>query len=390
MATVRFFIFLSLLSVASAAQSHKAFELTDSLHEASGMATDGTYVWFINDSGNAPLLFEYKGETYMGAYPIAARNRDWEALTMDREGNLFLCDIGNNRNDVPLRVIYKIDKSALNHSFKTLFPDTFSVYIPVGFPVSEAHRDYDWESCVYHSGHLHTFSKNRREHFDGEIVHFQLNHIYQKKDTAVARDTTHWGTLLRESYWITDATLSNDRRHLFLLTSNAVLAFLDFPEDRFFEGYQMIFPLGDLSQKEAITAWNDSTLLIADERHPLLGGGNVYTLYVKRELEEYEAMRRAEVHLDSKVIDSTLTIRVEPIVTTKVYVTLYADNGTVVKQVSLGEAPSNELSEFVVDVNELPVGHYVLNVACGRIPHGFFLKKPFVSKTENQSIDQDK
>lgn len=390
MATVRYFIFLSLCSFASVAQSNKAFELTDSLPEVSGMATDGAYVWFLNDSGNESLLFEYRGEEFLGAYPVAARNRDWEAMTIDREGNLYLCDIGNNRNDVPVRVIYKIEKRALDHSFKTLFPDTLSVYIPTQFPVSASHRDYDWESCVYHSGHLHTFSKNRREPFDGDIVHFQLNHLYNHNDTAVARDTANWGTLVRESFWITDATLSKDRRHLFLLTSNAVLAFLDFPEDRFFEGYRMTFPLGHLTQKEAITAWNDSTLLIADERHPLLGGGNVYTLYIQDEIDDYEAIRRAEVHLESKVIDSTLTLHIDPIVNTKVYATLYSDNGVIVKQIALGEAPANTATTFVVDVDDLPVGHYILNVTCGRIPHGFFLKKPHVPVQNDQSIDQER
>ncbi|KAB2809759.1 T9SS type A sorting domain-containing protein [Phaeocystidibacter luteus] len=384
MAIVRFFIFLNLISACAFGQVIQTTPLTDSLEEVSGMVSKGDYIWMINDSGNEPFLYEYKGVHYQGAYYIEAQNRDWEAMTVDPVGNIYIGDIGNNANDRRERRIYRIRYADLDHSFDTIRPELREYYTPTAPPFAEGKRDYDWESLIWYAGQFHVFSKNRREPFDGNLVHFAASARFNQPDTFQIQDSTKLGAIVRELYWITDATLSEDRRHLFLLSSDKVIAYFDFPEDRFFEGYKVIMPLGSLSQHEAITAWNDTLLLIADEQTPL-GGRNLKVFDYSDELEDYEEERRKEVSLDTKRIDSTITITVEPIVTTKVVLEIYNDGGLLVKDILLGEAPADSVSTFTVNLKELPVGMYILNVLCGRVPHGFFAIRPGVYDPGNQS-----
>lgn len=373
MAILRSFTWLSLFISTSALGQSVAFNLTDSLHEVSGMATNGRKVWFINDSGNGPLLFTYLGEQFIGIQWVDARNYDWESMTIDGSGDLYIGDMGDNDNNRQHREVYRISAEQIRGENDTLFPEKITFRIPADTPIAPANRHYDWESLIYYRGALHTFSKNRREPFNGEIIHFSAL-MYPEPDTIFrAVDTTHFGQLIREKYWITDACLSNDKRHLFLLTSDKVLGFLDFPDDSFFEGYRIEIPLNEISQKESIAAWNDTTLLVADEIHPLLGGGNVYTVHWAEYLNDYLRKRKDDVHIEESSIDSLLTIGVESDVRCKVYFELFNDGGQPVRTGELGAVQAEEEVGFDIDLSDLEPGVYILNVLTGRVPHGFFL-----------------
>lgn len=375
MEIVRYLLFVSLFPITIQAQFQKAFTLTDSLEEVSGMATDGTYIWMLNDSGNEPLLFEYSGRSFLGAYRIEAENRDWEALTMDLEGNLYLCDIGNNQNDLPKRQIYRIRKQDIDHQFGTITPDTLHISIKEPFPIAKYHRDYDWESAIYYRGALHTFSKNRCDPYDEKVIHFELNSIDSNSCFAKPIDTTNVRGFLKELVWITDACLSKDRRHLFLLTPTKIIGFLDFPTSRFFDGYRVDLPFLHLSQKESIAPWNDTILLIADEIHPTYFGGNMYEYNLSETLKAYEDLRRKEVSISSKELDSTFTITVSPLVDVKVYFQLFDENGELISKGLLGEAKADQSIDFQLKELQLLPGHFILNVISGSIPHGFMVRK---------------
>ncbi|NVK28362.1 MAG: hypothetical protein HWE14_09975 [Flavobacteriia bacterium] len=384
MVTVRYFIFLSLISACAVGQVIQTTALTDSLEEVSGMAARGDYIWMINDSGNEPFLFEYKGVNYQGAYYIEAQNRDWEALTLDLMGNLYIGDIGNNANNRGTREIYRINVSDLNHTFDTITPERIPYSTPVQPPYPDAKRDYDWESLIWYAGQFHVFSKNRREPFDGKLIHFSTSAQFEKADTFQIEDSTVLGAIVRELYWVTDATISLDRRHLFLLSSDKIIAYFDFPGTRFFEGYKVTMPLGTIAQHEAIAAWNDTLLLMADEQTPL-GGRSLKVFDFSDELEDYLEDRRGEVSIDTKKIDSTVVLTIEPVVTTRVVLEIFDDSGHKVREILLGEAPADTVTSYTVDLTDLPTGMYILNVLCGRVPHGYFVVKPGVYDPNNQS-----
>ncbi len=378
MATARYYIFVSLwlTSLMLSGQADVTMTLTDSLREVSGITSDGEYLWMINDSGNEPLLFEFHGEKWVGTYPVAADNTDWESITRDIAGNLHIGDIGDNRNRRSARRIYVIPRAQLNHQYDTLYPQLLEFSTPYSLDSLTEPSDFDWESLIWYGGKYYTFSKNRRPHFDGASIQFSAP--IGVSDTIPVffspQDTTQLGGLIREMSWVTDACLSADRRHIFLLSSNKVYGFLDFPGDRFFEGYPITLSLGSFTQKEAITAWNDTTLLIADEVSPL-GGGKVYYLDLTEALDEYVQLRRSEVQLASKLFDTTLHITVNAVVNSSVILEVYDDGGRALIGTTIGEVTRGQETTFNVDVSDWEPGMYIVNIRLGRFPHGFFVAK---------------
>ena len=82
--------------------------------EASGIIASRQYpgiFWVHNDSGNKATLFAVRSDgTLVNEFAVAAPNVDWEDIAIDDRGHLYIGDIGNNNNRLPLRCIYRIDE----------------------------------------------------------------------------------------------------------------------------------------------------------------------------------------------------------------------------------------------------------------------------------------
>ena len=80
--------------------------------ESSGVIASRKYAgvfWTINDSGNGPTLFAFGRDGHLLAeFPVNVRNNDWEAVTADDEGHLFIGDIGNNAHDRDRVIVYRL------------------------------------------------------------------------------------------------------------------------------------------------------------------------------------------------------------------------------------------------------------------------------------------
>ena len=67
--------------------------------------------WTVCDSGNPADLFAFRRDgTLLGRFPVDATNTDWESLSADDEGHLFIGDTGNNDRDREMIVVYKVDE----------------------------------------------------------------------------------------------------------------------------------------------------------------------------------------------------------------------------------------------------------------------------------------
>ncbi len=76
-------------------------QLPAELKEVSGMVrTFSGDLWMLNDSRNPPMLFRYDpvAGKLLETRRLPVPNRDWEDLTTDPTGNLYIGDVGNNRN----------------------------------------------------------------------------------------------------------------------------------------------------------------------------------------------------------------------------------------------------------------------------------------------------
>jgi len=82
--------------------------------EASGIVKSRRYpeiFWVHNDSGNPPLLFAIRRDgRIVRQFRLEVPNIDWEDITIDDQGHLYVGDIGNNGGVLPVRVIYRIDE----------------------------------------------------------------------------------------------------------------------------------------------------------------------------------------------------------------------------------------------------------------------------------------
>jgi hypothetical protein len=130
--------------------------------EASGIVKSRRFpgiFWVHNDSGNPPLLFAIRSDgRIVRRFRVAVPNIDWEDITIDDQGHLYLGDIGNNGGFLPVRVLYRIYEP--DPSSPTDRPLTPSAAVFYAVPRSNR---FDAEGLVYDRGTAIEVAK----YFDG-------------------------------------------------------------------------------------------------------------------------------------------------------------------------------------------------------------------------------
>ena len=102
------------------------YQLPNNLKEVSGIiyTDEDNLFWTLEDSGNSNKIYGLNAEKSTVEETITIKNTfniDWEDITKDAEGNLYIGDFGNNDNIRTDLCIYKIHKSALHQ--KIAIPD---------------------------------------------------------------------------------------------------------------------------------------------------------------------------------------------------------------------------------------------------------------------------
>ena len=71
-------------------------------------------LWLLNDSKNPPEIFRFDPVTQrlLETRRLPVSNRDWEDLAADDRGNLYIGDVGNNRNARRDLRIYRYNPAA--------------------------------------------------------------------------------------------------------------------------------------------------------------------------------------------------------------------------------------------------------------------------------------
>lgn len=260
--------------------SHKLLTVDEKLTEISGIEFDKAQnLWAINDSGDDPKIYQISksGEVAKTITISNAKNIDWEDMTQDDFGHFFLGDFGNNDNKRKWLTIYKIENpidikgdTTRAEIIKFTYADQES------YPPKNDNKNFDLEAFVFYKEHLYLFTKNRKQPFDGVTTLYKIgDHAANFNAKKVNSFTTckHNEKLC----WITSAALSPNRKKLALLDSERVWLFENWLGDDFFSGDAYLINLGIVTQKEAITFYDNNTLVFTDEEY--LGiGRNVYTL----------------------------------------------------------------------------------------------------------------
>lgn len=265
---------VTLLSCSSSAQQLNEVGTTD-LKEISGLEylPQSKSLWALEDSGNENKLYKISndGKSEAAITITNVVNKDWEELTSDAEGNLYIGDFGNNDNARKDLAIYKIDKNQLGGKSATASSKiTFSYPEQTEFPPKKHTRIYDCEAFFEHKGNFYLFTKNRSSGFNGNLS------VYKVPNKAGDHKAVLLGSLTTCDVYkkcaVTAADISPDGTKAVLLTGDKVFVITNFTNDNFASGKMEMYELGHASQKEGLCFKDNDTLLIADEKDKKMGG----------------------------------------------------------------------------------------------------------------------
>lgn len=270
---VSFFLVFGLFGNAAAQDFKKVCSLPSELHESSGLivVSEDLFVSH-NDGGNAPELyfFDSTGKLVRTVWVDRVSNKDWEDITQDGNGNIYLGDFGNNNQTRKDLKIYKLPPIQ-TWSTDTVQADSimFSFADQTAFPPDNSRKVYDCEAMACWNDSIYLFTKNWSSPFTG----FTLLYVLPTTPgdyKLMPRDSVFLGKY-REFAWVTGASISDDK--LFLVGTTYVWEF-DWSEGVKWDK-MTAHETKHVSQKEAIDVIG-STVFITDESTG--GYGNLYRL----------------------------------------------------------------------------------------------------------------
>ena len=250
------------------------------MYETSGLLWyNDKYVITHNDGGNKSefFLLNEEGKLVKTVNVKDTKNKDWEDIAKDDEGNIFIGDVGNNLNKRKDLCVYKIKKGFTKKD--DVKPEKISFYYPdqKSFPPKKENMNFDCEAMIWKDGFLYFFTKCRAKPFTG------VSKIYRIPDEPGNYEAALVGQIdLCKLGWrscsITAADYNPEQNILLLLTYTKLYVISDFEGVQFWNGKKKTVDLALIKQREAICVKDDHTFYMTDEHHSKLGGGNLYEI----------------------------------------------------------------------------------------------------------------
>lgn len=259
------------------------YPLPKKLKEVSGITyfPETNLIYALEDSGNDNKIFALNSEGKLEKTITVtnANNVDWEDITKDKTGNIYIGDFGNNDNERKDLCIYKVAKNELSkENAVSEYKISFSYPEQTEFPPKKSEMFYDVEGFFEYQNYFYLFTKNRSKGFDGTAFIYK---ILNAPGTQKAVRIGEFKTCDNYNHCVlTSATISPDGKKAVLLSHDKIVLFENFSGDLFHKGSQTEIKLNHFSQKEAIVFKDNTTLLIADEKTNK-EGGNVYEFKLK-------------------------------------------------------------------------------------------------------------
>lgn len=260
----------------------KVCSMPNSLQETSGLyvQTPDT-VWSHNDSGGEPRIYQVDtfGNKIKKIEVVGGTNVDWEDLTHDAAGNLYIGDFGNNFNNrMDLRIYKMINpvnvpgEQVLAEAIQFVYEDQTE------FPPPLHSLYFDCEAMIAKGDSLFLFTK------DYSIPYIGHTRIYWLPLTPGMDTARYYGAFYTDNTSfpngsITSASLSPDGGKIAIMSNRRLWVFSHFGNGNFLNGIVTPFKLPGDSQKEAVAFINDCEIYISDEFTSADGkGGNLYTV----------------------------------------------------------------------------------------------------------------
>ena len=248
-------------------------DLPKELKEVSGIAFSNNLMYCIADSGNKnEVIVLDDSNTIIKKISLnTIENIDWEDLTFDKKGNLYIGDFGNNDNTRRDLAIYKINQQNLNeNTVDVSYNVTFDYPEQTEFPLNKKNLKFDVEAFFEYNNDFYLFTKNRSKDFDGSC------NIYKVPNKEGFHHAQLVNTITTCSDYqdcaITSAALSPDGLKYVLLSHSKIWIFENYKAEDITNGKVREVKLNHFSQKEAICFKDVTTLFIADEKVKKMGG----------------------------------------------------------------------------------------------------------------------
>ncbi|MBN1968568.1 MAG: hypothetical protein JXR48_06065 [Candidatus Delongbacteria bacterium] len=239
------------------------------IDESSGLAKsrqfDNVY-WTLNDSGdkarifaidiNGKLIAPQWDDDYKGLMISDAVNIDWEDITADNNGFLYIAACGNNgnaRKDLSIYMLKEPNPLGVN---ATRYFKKIDFFYPEqdGFPPVK--RNFDCEAIFHNGKNLYLLTKHRS---DFNTVLYRFDSMESNGQTPVTKISEFpiGGN-------VTAADCSIDGKRLAVLTYQNVWVF-ESEDGNYFNGKKYFLPIS-ADQCEAITFENNNELIITNEQ----------------------------------------------------------------------------------------------------------------------------
>jgi len=253
------------------------FSLPKKLKEVSGIALsqDKKTIWAIEDQGNKNVVYglDNNGALVSDVLVKNAENNDWEDITADSQGNIYLGDFGNNDNSRQNLAILKLDlKDVSQRATNVIQTTNFHYEGQTEFPPKKSHWLYDCEAFVEMNGNFYLFTKNRSKGFDGTFLVFQIPNKEGDFEAKLIGKLKLQGGYSDAA--ITSATINRTKDKIVLLSHKNIHVLSGFTANDFKSAKIQKISLNHNSQKEAIVFLDDKTLLIVDEKDKSTGGNS--------------------------------------------------------------------------------------------------------------------
>ncbi len=258
-------IFLLLISTScqSAGKLKIEADITNGLKEVSAAELDlqSDIIWIIEDAGNKADLIglNTKGKPTRTIRINNAKNHDWEDLTSDNQGNIYIGDFGNNNEKRKKFKILKVKYADLSKD------EAIAEIIEFTLPKKQGSKDF--EAFFIYNNTFYIISKETKK-----FCVFKVPNVIGKHKAEAVTEHKFKGKNNR----ITAADISADGKTIVLLNHNKLWKLTDFKADNFFSGTIEKLDFNHNSQKEGICFKTNSSVIITDERKGS-EGGNIYS-----------------------------------------------------------------------------------------------------------------
>lgn len=236
-------------------QVSKPIKMPLVVNEGSGLvhtAKDSTF-WTLNDGGGKAEIYEInKKGKLLKTLPIPnTKNQDWEEITRDEKGNLFIGDFGNNQNTRKDLMIYKFPENQPKNLEKIKFHYADQEH----FPPQKKDRNFDCEAFFALDDSLYLFSKNRGN---------KSVNLYAMPSLAGEYALIPKGKIFIKTM-VTGAAISPNKKIFALLTYGKVFLFYIGNQGVNFKKPMLCIKFAH-KQTEGITFLTNETMMISNEQ----------------------------------------------------------------------------------------------------------------------------